>query len=112
MKKRKKKALSKEYDPETGVTTEHFFEGNRMTIRRTQDVEPVIDEATAVRNMGRNGFSEDRHFRKIGSIPLMVVDKVLRERGINLMENSEEARKESRKILNEYNKFRTVDKPV
>jgi hypothetical protein len=91
-----------------------FFDhaNHKMYIQRTEDVESVIDEATEDRNNLNNGWSKKRHFRKIGTIPMIIVEKVLRERGINLMENSPEARKEAKKILNEMNKFRTVDKPV
>ena len=87
-------------------------ETGRLYVQHTEDVEPIINDVTAIRNDGNNGFSHKRHFRKIGSIPLVVVEHVLRTRGINLMEDSPEARREVRKILNEFSKFRTTDKPV
>jgi len=85
---------------------------NKMFIQRTEDVEGHIDDVTGQRNHMDNGWSQKRNFRKIGSIPMIIVEKTLREKGINLMENSPEAQKEARKILNEMNKFRTVDKLV
>ena len=94
--------------------TEYSYDHSldRLYIRHTEDVEPVVDEVRDDVNYLDNGFSRSRNWRKIGSIPMMVVEQVLREKGINLLENSPEARKEARKILNEYNKFRSVDKPV
>ena len=97
----------------TRRTREVFdHETGRLYIQHIEDVEPIIEEVTEARNSGTNGFSPKRHWRRIGTIPLVVVEKVLREKGINLMEDSPEARREVRKILNEFSKFRTVDKPV
>jgi len=94
--------------------TREIFDHSTGTlyIEHVEDVEPVIEEVTEFRNNVDNGFSDGRQWRKIGSIPLVVVEHVLRTRGINLMEDSPEARKEVKKILNEFSKFRTVDKPV
>lgn len=92
---------------------EFFFEGlksERMIIRRVEDVEPVIDDAAAFRNDTRNGFSKSGNWRKIGSLPLIVVEQWLREKGIDLMAPGNE--KYVRQALNDMNKFRTVDKAL
>ena len=100
-------------DPNEKFFFEHFANGSHiMRIQRTQDVEPNIDQVTEDRNNLNNGWSKKGHFRKIGSIPMIIVEQVWREKGINLVENSPEARREVRRILNEFNKFRSVDKPV
>ena len=42
---------------------EFFFDGlnsERMIIRRTEDVEPVIDDVTEFKNSTRNGFSKSK----------------------------------------------------
>lgn len=90
---------------------EFFFEGlksERMIIKRTEDVEPVIEDAAEFRNNTRNGFSKSKNYRKIGSIPLIVVQQWLTEKGIDLMAPGNE--KYVRQALNEMSKFRTVDK--
>lgn len=92
---------------------EFFFEGlksERMIIKRTEDVESVIDEATDFRNNTRNGFSDSGNWRKIGSIPMIVVQQWMTEKGIDLLAPGNE--KYVRQALNEMNKFRTVDKAL
>lgn len=88
------------FDQATGV----FY------IKHVEDVEPLLDENQADKNNGTNGFSTGRTYRKIGSIPMIVIEKVLREYGINLLDGSEEARKYCREFLRKNNKFMTVDK--
>ena len=92
---------------------EFFFEGlnsERMIIKRTEDVEHAIDDATEFRNAARNGFSQSGNWRKIGSIPLIVVQDWLDKKGIDLLAPGNE--KYVRQALNEMNKFRTVDKAL
>ena len=83
-----------------------------LHIKHEEDVEPVIDHVQESKGLNRNGWSKSRNWRKIGSIPLIIVEQVLREKGINIMQNTPEARKEVRRILNEFNKFRVPDSPV
>jgi len=95
------------------VKEEIFFDGlrsERMIIRITEDVEPVIDEVTQFKNNSRNGFSPSGNFRKIGSIPMIIVHQWLVEKGIDLMAPGNE--KYVKQALNEMNKFRTVDKAL
>lgn len=92
---------------------EIFFDGlksEKMIIRHTDDVEPVIEEAKLHRDNTRNGFSKSGNWRKIGSIPLIVVHQWLAEKGIDLMAPGNE--KYVRQALNEMSKFRTVDKAL
>lgn len=93
----------------TRVTKEYFKNGV-LHIHHVEDVEPLLDENEADRNNGTNGFSTGRTYRKIGSIPLIIVEKVLREKGINLLENSPAARKYCREFLQKNKKLMTVDK--
>ena len=92
---------------------EIFFDGlksEKMIIKVTEDVEPVIEEVKEERNLLRNGFSKSGNFRKIGSIPMIVVHQWLVEKGIDLMAPGNE--KYVRQALNEMSKFRTVDKAL
>lgn len=87
------------WDHEKGLIVEH-----------TQDVEPLLDENHADRTSGNNGYSQSRVWRRVGSIPMIFVEKVMRERGINLLDGSPDAMRELRKLLQEHPKFMTVDK--
>lgn len=91
---------------------EFFFEndGRTMIIRRTEDVEPIIEAVKQDRNNLDNGFSVSRNYRKIGSLPAIIIEQWLREKGINLL--APENEKHLRAALNEMNAFRTVDKPL
>lgn len=92
---------------------EIFFDGlksEKMIIKYTEDVEPIIETVTAERNDRRNGFGKSKNWRKIGSIPLIVVHQWLVEKGIDLMAPGNE--KYVRQALNEMSKFRTVDKAL
>jgi hypothetical protein len=81
-----------------------------LIVHQEQDIEPLLDENHADRTSGNNGYSPGRTLRRIGSIPMIVIEKVMRERGINLLDGSQDAQKEVRKLLDEYPFFRTVDR--
>lgn len=92
---------------------EIFFDGlksEKMIIKYTEDVEPVIEQVKEDRDLRTNGFGKSKNWRKIGSIPLVIVHKWLVEKGIDLMAPGNE--KYVRQALNEMSKFRTVDKAL
>lgn len=81
-----------------------------LIVHQEQDVEPLLNENHADRTSGNNGYSQFRTLRRIGSIPMIFIEKVMNERGINLLDGSPDAQKELRKLLHEYPAFKTVDK--
>jgi hypothetical protein len=81
-----------------------------LIIKETQDVENLLDENHADRTSGNNGYSKSRVWRRIGSIPLIFIEQVMRERGINLLDGSPDAQKELRRLLHEHPRFKTVDR--
>lgn len=92
---------------------EIFFDGlksEKMIIKYSEDVEPIIEQVKEDREVRRNGFGKSGNWRKIGSIPLIVVHQWLVEKGIDLMAPGNE--KYVRQALNEMSKFRTVDKAL
>jgi len=93
-------------------TTESFDHATGILyIHHTEDIQPHLDDVAHERNDGSDGWSKSRNWRKIGSIPLIVVEQILREEGINLMDNnSPEARKRVRRWLNENEKFKLSTK--
>jgi len=92
---------------------EEFFDHTtgKFYIRRTVDVEPILDFNNIIKN-DTDGYSKSRVWRKIGSIPNIVVEKILREHGVNILDGSPEAEKYIKKFLNNNTKFRTVDRRV
>lgn len=92
--------------------SQEFYDRDTDTLRiqHVEDVEPLLDENAAIRNSGMNGFSPSRNWRKIGSIPCVVVEKILREHGVNIMDGSPEAQKYVRRFLENNKKLMTVDK--
>ena len=90
----------------------HFDKAtHKLHVTRSEDIEPLLEENTYARNhQGNNGFGKSRNWRKIGSIPMIIVEKMLREHGVNILDGSPEAEKYVKKFLNNNRAFRTVDK--
>lgn len=89
--------------------TTAYDHSTKMHHRRvTADVEHTIEENNDIRNNGRNGFSPERTFRKIGSIPMIFLNEAIKE-GINPLDGSPEAEKWVKKFLQDNPKFMTVD---
>jgi len=105
--------VQKKRDSLTDFRTVYHFDraDNKMYIQRVEDIEPLLDENAYARNhQGNNGFGKSRNWRKIGSIPMIIVEKALREEGVNILDGSPEADRWVRKFLDDNYKFRTVDK--
>jgi hypothetical protein len=82
---------------------------NTLYVQETEDVESVLEDNAEERNSGRNGFSVERSFRKIGSIPLIMLDDAFRK-GINPFNGSPEGQKWIREFLQNNPKLMTVDR--
>lgn len=89
---------------------EHHYDPSARTHheRVTLDVEPILEDNKVHRTAGTNGFSKDRTFRKIGSIPMLLLNEAYKI-GINPLDGSPEALAWVRKTLEENPAFRTVD---
>jgi hypothetical protein len=83
-----------------------IFDGNGRKASKvvTEDVEPVIESALQTRNHN-GGWSQSRNYRRIGSVPLIFIDKWIREHGRECLRDPEFIKRK----LNELNKFRTTD---
>lgn len=96
----------------TEITKTLYDHNSRvLKVLRVQDIESHIEEVKQAKLDNPKGTSKSKVWRRIGSIPCIVVDKWLSE-GFNPFENSPEARRELRRRLNEFSKFRTVDKAL
>jgi hypothetical protein len=102
--------IAKDYDPFTGMTTEYFSRGGKLTIRRSQDVEPYLvqnqQELNARSSKARVGIASGVGV-KVASIPPALVEKWLKEEGFNIFTASEV---EIARKLNDpdYRKLRTA----
>ena len=108
------KLIGSEYDPETNVTSEYYLDHAtmKMTTKRIHhDVDPVLEDVSLSKNLNRNGFSQSRNYRKLGSIPMVIIEQYF-QKGINLLDGSQESAKICRRILNDMNKLRVPDSPV
>jgi hypothetical protein len=79
-------------------------DGNKMTIIRTEDVQPVLDRAAALRSMGVTGFSENWH---IGSVPTIIFEQWLKEAGLRMSDTKAVKDMLERKLMDgDFAKFR------
>lgn len=93
------------------VRKEHYDHNEKkLFIQTIEDVEPILEENAIHRAAGNNGFSKERTFRKIASIPLILVEKWMREDGVNVFKlRGEEGEKYIRRKLAENPKLMTVN---
>ena len=99
-----KRLIGSEYDPVTGFTTQYWQHGTKLTIRRLQDVEPMLKH-----NKAQFNDAPIRHrdgIEKVATIPNALIEKWMRERGFNWFKSTDAERK---KILNDpdYRHLRT-----
>lgn len=96
-------------DPFTGqLIEEHWdWKEQKLLIRKTEDVEPLLEELAHERGMGNQGWSKGRTWRKMGSIPNLEIERILREEGINLLQNTPETQKRIRRYFAENPKLST-----
>jgi len=106
------KLIAEDHNPVSGITTQYLSHSDgRLTVRGVQDVEPVIRHNQAILNSKSSKASKlsegEGLGTKVASIPSILVDKLLKEKGINLLTCST---KDLHKILNDpdYRKLRTA----
>ena len=87
----------------------HYDEHTKKVAQVTRgDVTHIAEDNLLHRNSGANGFSKDRSFRKIGSIPMHMMQEAYKE-GINPLDGSPEAAAWIKKTLANNVAYRTVD---
>lgn len=97
------------FDSETGqLITEHWdWKEQKLLIHKQEDVTPLLEELAHERGMGNAGWSKGRTWRKMGSIPNLEIERILREEGINLMHNTPETHKRLRQYFSDNPKLST-----
>lgn len=99
-----------EHDPLTGVST--FFhgsdDGNTFQIQTVQDAEPILNDNAKRRQTPLNRKGEMWH---AGTIPMALIEKWLREEGINVFSKDPWHKKKVAEKLNsnEFLKLRTKE---
>ena len=66
-----------------------------------------LEELAHERGMGNQGWSKGRTWRKMGSIPNLEIERILREEGINLIQNTPETQKRIRRYFTDNPKLST-----
>jgi hypothetical protein len=98
--------------------TRYIFDHNEnvLSVHHVEDVGDHIDLVANERNSLRNGFSphgkKDGGWRKIGSIPMIILDQWFKEGFNPFRGDPKEISKEVKRRLNEMSKFKTVDKQL
>jgi hypothetical protein len=59
---------------------------DQLLVKRTQDVQPILDRNKELANDGTKGFSESGDFRHIAEIPFIVVEQWMKQDGVNFMQ--------------------------
>jgi|TARA_R110001606_G_C15307973_1_gene643325 hypothetical protein len=57
----------------------------RMFIKRTQDVQPILDRNKELANDNTKGFSESGDLRYVASIPFVVIEQWIKTDGVNFL---------------------------
>jgi len=70
-----------------GILEETFLDGDDMHVRRSQDVEPILDENKRLMTLN-DGYTRDRSMRRVASIPMTVVEQWMKE-GINIFDKND-----------------------
>lgn len=68
-----------EYDPFTGIKTTVHRTENKVVIQKTEDVEPMLELAAAER--AHTAGERWGEMRKVGTVPMSVVAKFMRQDG-------------------------------
>lgn len=95
------KLVRREYDPDTGITEEFWYEEtpgeqkNRIHIRKLQDVEGVLDLNSKQRNMHSSkmpSYADSDGNHQVARIPLVLIERWMAE-GFNWYKSTDKERK-------------------
>jgi len=92
-------------DISTGLN--YDAEKDEMSVRRTQDVEPILDDNKRILNAS-DGYSPSRELRFVRRIPGIVVEQWMKQ-GINPLKDEDWPMVARLLDLPEFSKFRTAD---
>ena len=75
----------------SGLLTRFLYDETeeRVVVQRRQDVEPILEHNKALANADDRGWSPSREWRRVATIPNVVVEQWMRE-GINVYDPNDE----------------------
>ena len=85
--------------------TSHGEDG-QFTIETVQDVSPILNANVAEMNSGNDGYTPSRDLRKVASIPLIEVHRLLQQ-GIDIFKEADWPKIAAKLDDPEWSKFRT-----
>ncbi len=71
---------------ENGILEETFLDGDDMHVRRSQDVEAILDENKRLASLN-DGYSPSRDMRRVAPTPMTVIEQWMKE-GINIFDRN------------------------
>lgn len=88
-------------DKYTGISEEFLYDEleDKLTVVRTQDAEPYLEDNKAQALEADNNWKGDMH--KVATIPNLILEKWFKEEGINVFRNNKEDQRLLRKKLND-----------
>lgn len=91
------------------LLNEQFIDGEGTTfhVKKTYDVEPVIEAATALRTSGRTRLG---HMHHVGKVPSFIITEWCKEAGISFSDTQAVKELLMKKLMsNEFAKFRVSE---
>lgn len=87
----------------------HDVKDGKFHISHTEDVEPLLDEMKDRRNSNVDYKKNDARWRHVCSLPMIIVEKWLREDGFNALAPGNEA-ETLKRVQRDYPNLLAVDK--
>lgn len=89
------------------VKTSYHWGAEGLTEYRVQDVEPIFERNKAQQNSG-DGWTPSKDMRKVASIPVVIIEKWMREEGVNIFDPNHADAVKRLLNSNEYRYLRTA----
>lgn len=86
----------------------HLDSDGRVIFESVQDVEPILESNREKRRID-DGYTKDRTMKRVGRIPLVMVEKIMREKGWNPLHPSNSERLLQLLDDPDYSHFKTSD---
>jgi len=93
------------HDPGDWLQTDAVYEDDRLVLKRTQDVEPILEANKQSYDVDNRRFTGER-FHKMASIPMVIVEQWLTE-GIDVFKDEDLPKVRAKLNSSEYRYLRT-----
>lgn len=76
-----------EYDPETGITKKWYIDGDQIVCHKEFDESPFLQQTQIARanTAGESFIGSRKAMHHMASIPPLVIEKIYKDHGINMM---------------------------